>query len=244
MRTLTMAMIALMTISLFSCQKKPSDSADEVAAKNNNNNNPPGNQSQWRPIRMGEMADYELDKNSRRTSPLVNRGSATAKVVNQGGSGANAFYVISLDYDIDVTYVGGQTGQQNIDTPAYFFTDALMDELRQKKQMDLTSFKIRHLGIEDANTLDGQSYDKCDVVEIYDVQQGALAQGPSVIGLAESLMADTAAATTGTMNASVDNLVIRARLHPSVPVMGAVQLDIQASSGGLPLKAGFDYKKR
>lgn len=238
MPKLTTLITCVFLLTLTGCQNKPNDSSEDVAGKNNNNQEQEQNPTSR--VKVGDRADYLLDKDSARTSSMINRGTASALVTNH--LPRVPAYLVALTYDLGITYFGDQNGTQDLEVPDAYFDPGFMEQLRSRGQMETATFSVRHLGFDDVTTMDGNSYPNCDVIEIYNIDTTSAAN-PAMVTMAHSLLQDAAIATTGNQKASVENLKIRARVHESVPVIGAAQLDIQGTTSGFNLKAGFDYEK-
>jgi len=93
---------------------------------------------------LGEVANYKLDKARVRTTSTVKSGITIAtvakKITNNDGS---ISYDVNINYNIDVTIVGRQTGTEVVRFPAEFFTEEFLVKLRQTKLLKaLTSKSI------------------------------------------------------------------------------------------------------
>ena len=187
---------------------------------------------------LGEIANYQLDKATTRTSALIQSGSGVAKVTEfvpdhaQGPS-----YNVSLDYDFVVQFYGRQKGTTKWAFGEEFFTKEFMENLRRTGTFETPDYKVRHEGFADARNIDGSVYPHCDKVLIYDIKIDQLNPFASLIYAAAGLD------PSRSDNPQIEDLKLAAHVFFGVPVLGAVKLDLSGTVQGVKVKAGFDYKK-
>jgi hypothetical protein len=187
---------------------------------------------------LGETASYQLDKAAARTSSLIQSGSGVAKVTDflpddeQGPS-----YNVSLDYDFVVQFYGRQKGTTKTAFSEEFFTPEFMVKLRRVGSIETPDYKIKHEGFADARNMDGGVYPHCDKVLIYDIKMNEL--NP----FAQLLYAAAGLDPSRGDNPQIENLKLAAHVFQSVPVLGAVKLDLSGIVQGMNVKAGFDFKR-
>ena len=191
---------------------------------------------------VGELANYKLDKSRARTTSMIKRGTVVAEVIEHLPNDPDgAAYMTKMDYDLRVSFVGEKKGTVNLKAPEEFFTEAFLKQLRQDGQVDTPKFKVRHLGYGDAKNMDKKLYKNADIIEIYDVDTST-AKTLSFFGFAYSVLQDAAIAKLGPDgNANIEDLVIKAYVHSSVPVIGAAKIDLSGKTSGYNFKAGFDF---
>ena len=172
-------------------------------------------------IPVGETAHYQVVKDSNRTTGFVRGGTVDLSVVRIADGEQGPAYEIQLDYGFDVAFLGQKSGNFSLFIPKRFFTPGFMEELRQNGEFQAANFKIRHLGIADTRTSDGNHYSNCDQIEFYDFKGSDSPGSPLDLNSAK----------------------IKAHIKPGIPVLGAAKVDIQARAHGIRFKVGVDYKK-
>jgi hypothetical protein len=183
---------------------------------------------------VGEKAAYKLDRSRERTTSMITAGEFLAEVKEFLPEGdAGPVYRTQLDYDITVSVMGSRKGSQDIDAPAEFFTPEFMVKLRAEGELQYPQFKIRHLGYEDATTMEGSAYPRCDKVFIYDIKTEGAENG-----FLNMVRAFAGKAPGGTQ---IKDLEITAWMNPQIPVLDAVKMDITGNVDGYDFKAGVDY---
>lgn len=182
---------------------------------------------------VGEKANYQLDRRRSRTTPSITGGHAVAEVMAFFPDSANGpEYEVRLDYTITAIGVGTEEGVEIIDVPEEFFTPAFMVKLRAKGELHYPDFKIRHLGYEDARTMQGRFYPNCDKIRIFDINT------ESATALVQTMKALALQAT----GVKIEKLDITSWMAPGVPVINAAKLDISGVvEPKIYLKAGLDY---
>lgn len=193
---------------------------------------------------VGEVANYKLDNNGRRTTSMIRRGKFQAKVLkHMPDSDKGPAYKTQLKFDLTIDWVGRKTGVQAVDVPEQYFQPEFMDELRRRKKMSFPQFKVSHKGMASVRNMDGKRYSNCDKVLIYDVDTSrSYASSPMMDILEQSILQVTQ--VTGAYREEIKNLRILAHVKEGVPVLGAVKVDIAGTARGFDFKAGFDYLAR
>ncbi len=188
---------------------------------------------------VGEMADYQLDRNAARTSNLIQSGTLKAQVTQlKPDAEGGPVYEAKIDYSFRITLIGNRSGTEFVNAPTTFFTEEFLQELRQTKHYESPQFKIDHLGYADATTLDGHSFPNCDKLKIYDIDQG---DRSPLVQMARD-MVRSATPEGDTTDDTIQDLVLNAHIYYGVPVLGAVKLDVSGKYSGINIKAGADYK--
>ena len=182
----------------------------------------------------GERADYAVDRSSSRTSSLIRSGTMTAVVTRSLPDASPPAYEVKIDYRFQLQVFGSRSGSQTEPFEDAFFTPDFLEQLRATGSYESDSFRIQHLGFEDAHTMDGHDYPNCDLIRIYDIRQ--LAASP-LLRVASRLLAPSLRSGD-----HLDNMEIRAHVSFGLPVLGAVKLDITGDYRGQRVKAGADYK--
>ena len=183
---------------------------------------------------VGERSEYLLDRNSSRTSSLIQEGAIATYITqslpeHQDGPS----YEARLDYDILVRFAGRQRGNYTIALPTAYFTPEFFAQLRVAGHYESSKFKMHHLGFADATTMDGRFYERCDKIRIYDIQDPEeLPLALVAVQMLQSVVGDL----------PIDDLELVAHIKEGEPVLGAVKLDLTATYSGLPIKAGADYQ--
>ncbi len=175
-----------------------------------------------------EIANYQLDKSSSRTTSIVKDGSVSMGVVGQSP------YKLKITYRLKLSVGGNRQGDLLIDLPEGFFEGEFMDKLRRDGHFETSSLKIDHLGYSDVTTLDGHSYAHCDIVKIYDIVLSKETKG--LFKLLKDLSGDDLAAEEDFKDISIVGAV-----YPGIPVLGAVKVDLAGKYLGVSVRAGGDY---
>ena len=190
---------------------------------------------------QGENAKYQLDRNRHRTSSLILRGKLELKVgVLDSSVGAKGAYKSQFSYDLTVLMGHKVHGVKNINIPSEFFAPEFMIHLREVKDLDLKSFKIRHLGFADAHTRFGQVYPACDKVLLYDLKgldtQDFKERLEQTIGDVYEVQGEMGSAAF-----DLEDATILAHVSSSLPALGAALIDASGIVSGAKMKVGFDY---
>lgn len=187
---------------------------------------------------IGEKAFYQLDKNRQRTSTILREGSSKFTVTREmpEDRGKRSFQV-DVRYQLKILLSGKRQGDHQLFLSEIFFSEELMQILRQRKFYDAKQFKVEYLGTKDAKNLDGMIYRNCDHVKITGFK---LVLSPSLVSLVESLENAAAQLYSATSKLSQD-LGINGLFSPQAPVFGAVKIDLSGHLDDTPFIAGFDY---
>lgn len=184
---------------------------------------------------IGERANYKLDSSSDRSSWLIKRGEAKAAVTEyrvdeKFGPG----YVITINYDLDIRFYGKQTGTIALLVPELVFGDQFYPDLIATHPIKMGGFDIDYEGMSSATDSASNSYDQCFMTRIFNIDPKYYPKdmtSGAVLVLwqkHQGLLSD------------IEELEIKLKVHPSVPVLGAVQIDISGMSTGIDFSAGLD----
>ncbi|MCA9509008.1 MAG: hypothetical protein KC505_11355 [Myxococcales bacterium] len=181
----------------------------------------------------GEEAGYTLNKSSGRSSWVIKEGRANAIVKEYmpdapGGPG----YVVEITYDMKVRFKGHQQGSIALLVPEQVFADNFIEDLMGNHPMAFGGFELDYHGTDDAKDADDNLYEDCAKTRIFNIDtdyQPPESSNPSVYVLYSK-------------GAKIENLEVKMKVHDSLPVIGAVQLDVSGKVLGFNFKAGFDYK--
>lgn len=179
---------------------------------------------------VGQKAHYQLDTDPTRTSSMIQSGTIDATVGALHADAQPPAYEVQIAYSFDVSFMGLEEGTKTELVDTTYFTPEFMENLRQTGHYESADFKAKYLGVEDAKTLDGNTYPHCDRVQLYDIKQGS-----ALSGFIQSIFAFE--------RADIQDLVIVGDIFPGVPVLGAVKLDASGTYDGMAIKAGGDYQQ-
>lgn len=190
---------------------------------------------------VGETASYNLDKDKNRTSGMIKQGAGVALIDSHAPNHESGpSYNTTLSYKLSISLYGESEGAIKLPLPESYFTAEFLPNLRRSGTFQTPDFKLKHLGIEDATTMDGRKYLKCDKIFFYDVKvteadkMGIL---PLLIAAA-GFSPDDKSITSN----DIKDLKVQAYVYPGIPAYGAVKLDISGTVKGVSAKAGLDYK--
>lgn len=177
---------------------------------------------------VGDFANYKVDKNKNRTSDLIKNGWLATRTMEMiPGTEGHKSYRVEIPYEIDVLIGGKQKGTSEVVIPESYFTETFWQELRQNGSYESDKFKVRYLsGNVTVATMQGQTYENCDQVLIYDIDTKGLRSPKD---------------QKSNSGAGVKDLEIVMFRHPSVPVLGGVRLDARATYLKQKVKLGADY---
>lgn len=186
---------------------------------------------------VGEVANYKVDRNSRRTTRMIQSGVMKAEVTTfQAGHPDGPAYEVTIDYSFKIQTMGTRTGTELVSVPEAYFTPEFLEDLRINGEYISDSFKVQHLGYADARTLDGGIYPHCDKIRIYDVQNSEL----GVVGIARQMLDF---GTEGSTVSDFEDLEIFAHIKEGLPVLGAAKIDVSGKYQGMNVNAGSDYER-
>lgn len=195
---------------------------------------------------LGQFAAYTLDRSRARTSALVSEGQIQVKILGflPGPTRDEDAYQASIDYDLNILYVGQQKGSQALKIPSLYFGEELLTDLRAKKEITTPYFKLRYLGTEDVTTHTGEVYPETDVVLMYDLQTANDVFTDLVRSLNFSASQLYPFGNHSKGNGAfpqIQDLQITMHLSKDLPVLGAAQLDLRGTVSNIRIKMGFDY---
>lgn len=184
---------------------------------------------------VGETASYLLDRSRDRTSRLIKSGEANAEVasfVQHEKLGPS--YVVDIQYDLKVSLVGNKRGSIGLIVPEALFNDQFYNDLERTKTSDLGVFKIDYEGTSSAADSSGTNYEQCVMTRIYDINT----EEYPIPGTNNGVM--VLWHKSEGVKADVNNLEIKLKIHPDVPVLGAVEIDLSGEVYGFDFSAGFN----
>jgi len=194
---------------------------------------------------VGETADYQLDRNSARTSSMIKSGTMDAKVIRELPDATDGpAFETAVSYDFEIQFMGNQSGTELVAVAEEFFTEEFLQQLRTNGTYESSEFKIRHEGYADARNLDGKFYPRCDKLLFYDINTSKmerLSASAPVVHMIVQLFNAAADAYRIDPNASIEDLKIRAHIFVGIPVLGAAKIDMSGKYSGVNIKAGADY---
>lgn len=171
---------------------------------------------------VGEKANYKVDTDPTRTCQMVRGGKYDLEITKILPNMKPPSYEIRVDYDLKLSAPFGRTiGFKNVQFPTEYFTTDFWNRIRKGGEFVAQGFKIKHEGYVDALMADGRTYEHCDKVYIYDI---------------EDITLET---TTGTYK--VKNAKIHALMREEIPVFGAVKMDMSGTIDGIDFTMGLDY---
>lgn len=186
---------------------------------------------------VGEFADYTVDRNSSRTTGMIQRGVLKAAVTTfQPDHSDGPSYEVKIDYTFKIQFLGVRTGTELVSVPDVYFTPEFLADLRVNGEYISDSFKVQHLGFADVRTMDGGVYPNCDKIRIYDIKQ----EGLGIIGIARQMLTFSNDPTTAS---DFENMEILAHVKEGLPVLGAAKIDVSGIYQGMNVKAGSDYDR-
>ncbi len=191
---------------------------------------------------VGEIAKYKLDRNRTRTSTMLTKGLLDFK----GGpfkpkEGTKGSYDSQFTYDVNIIMAGHKKGSKHVDIPAEFFSTEYQERLRKEGQIDEEKFKLKYLGVEDVETMDGLKYPKCDKILVYDIKAKDAQDFTSFINDLFGSMYVAEHEESEALVAKIENIQVVIAITDTVPFLGAVKIDASGRVKGFEFKAGFDY---
>lgn len=183
---------------------------------------------------VGENAGYELNRSRDRTSWVIRGGEGVGTVTElRNDEKIGAAYVVSIEYSFDILFHGQQNGVIGLLVPAAMFEDQFYDDLQQRHPAKLGVFDIDYLGTGNARDNDNNSYDQCLLLRIFNIDPNY----QPVVRDASKIAVLFHESTMG----EVENLELKLKTHESIPVLGAVQIDISGKARGIDFRAGLDF---
>ena len=186
---------------------------------------------------IGEVADYKVDRNSSRTTGMIQSGDMKAAVTSfQQDNPDGPSYDVKIDYTFKIQFMGTRTGTEMVNVPEAYFTPEFMQDLRTNGEYISDSFKVQHQGYADVRTMDGGVYPNCDKVRIYDVQTAQI----GIVGIARQMLVVSGDPST---DSDFEDMEIVAHIKEGLPVLGAAKIDVSGIYQGMRVKAGADYQR-
>lgn len=185
---------------------------------------------------VGETASYELAKS--RSSWLIKRGQGTATVqefVNDETLGPS--YLVKIDYEFDIRFHGKEKGEVGLLVPEAMLADGFYENLATNHPQDLGGFSIDYEGTTNEEDGAGNEYTECTAVRLFDIDTSHYVpanppESPRVAVLWHIRESG---------DSEIENLEIKLKIHPTVPVIGGVVIDVSGTARGFDIEAGFDY---
>ncbi len=190
---------------------------------------------------LGENAHYELVRGDR-TTGLIKKGIFDAEILEYNPDTADGpIYIASLKYDIKATFIGRHKGELRIDIPFEYFSPEFILRLRKETTIKTPKFTVTHLGYDDAETKNGQSYENCDKLKIYNIKISE-EENNIFVNILKSIVSGVVTSEANNLQDNqIKDLEIVALRAEEIPVLGAVQLDVKGKIRGYRFKAGLDY---
>lgn len=181
---------------------------------------------------LGEEANYRIDKNAKRTSSMIQKGTALATVPEYLEKTPNGpSFRVDLAYDFDLGFWGKYNGTQSTVIEEEFFRESFLEEIRQKGSYQGKYFNAKHNGYADAKNLDGKFYPHCDLLLLTDLKK------PEDLWLVQDGFTSPLKRRRGELK----DMKLLLHISAEVPVLWAAKLDLSGNYQGMPVKAGGDY---
>lgn len=187
---------------------------------------------------LGQAADYNIDKDPKRTSSMLKSGTIKISVPQEANEPLQvAAYKVKIDYKFKIAIMGDYQGSKDTQIEKEYFTEEFLQNLREKGHYEGQYFKADHLGYADAKNLDGKLYPHCDKILLYDLKEpGSLTLfGDLLASMLHPLDVD---------RSDMEDMKVLAHIYVGVPVLGAVKVDVSGKYQGMDVKAGADYAAR
>lgn len=182
---------------------------------------------------VGEKANYVLNDSSDRSSWIIKNGKAEATVKSYETSGPfGPGYVVEIKYDLSVRFKGRQQGTIGLLVPEQIFAANFINELASHHPMSFGTFDLDYHGEASAKDANDRLYNPCSKTRIFNINSNYHPNTAHTNGVF----------VLYAMGDEIENLEVKMKVHDSVPVVGAVELDVSGSASGISFKAGFDYK--
>lgn len=171
--------------------------------------------------RVGEKQNYKLDDSSRTSWPISDGSYVRISFTDyQDDKKLGPSYKLHVEYLFDLGLFGDEKGSFNLLVPERILGEEFQGQLKLNHPMDVQSFKMDYKGMSVGFDAHGKNYGQCPVFSIYNLVNEfmpGLEKGPKP---------------------PLDEISLK--IHPSAPVLGAVQIDIKGTFMGFPYHAGFD----
>ena len=182
----------------------------------------------------GEKANYNLVKSTNRTSSMIRSGTFSLFVkqfLPHAGELGRGAYSTEFSYDLDIRWRGREKGKEDHLVDKDFFSPEFMLKLQKEGTLVLKSFKVRYLGKRNVQTENGEYYEGCDRIMLYDIDMRRR-------GIASSMLGPLSLITP---MADIRDAKIYVNTYPGIPALGGVTVDMTGTVSGFDVKAGFDY---
>ncbi len=193
---------------------------------------------------VGEKAAYTLNNSSSRSSWIIKDGKADAKVLNyDANNSAGPGYIMEINYDLTVRFKGHQQGTIKLFVPEQVFAANFISELAAHHPLSFGSFDLDYHGVANAKDANDRNYNSCAKTRIFNIDPNYVPH--MSFHKAQFLshkMINVDDYGNRIKGLEIEDLEVNLKVHDSVPVLGAVQLDVSGTSSGVSFKAGFDYK--
>jgi len=184
---------------------------------------------------LGQSANYNIDKDPKRTSSMLKSGTIKISVPQEGKDQSKGpAYLVKIDYKFNVALMGDYAGSKETQIEKEYFTEEFLKELREKGHYEGQYFKADHMGYADAKNLDGKFYPHCDKILLYDLKE------PASLNLFKDLLTTIVDPNFGDRE-DIQDLKVLTHIFVGVPVLGAVKVDVSGIYEGMNVKAGGDY---
>lgn len=190
----------------------------------------------------GETTSYSLDKSSNRTSSIILSGTSSIKVNDLDVDHPDGpSYIVALSYDMKVRIYGQVRNTAFLPFVKEYFGQEFWQNLRETGSYESSVYKVKYEGKRDVTLSGNRRFKDTDQVFIYDISAEFADSFKEMIIASLYAQGDILQAKQWA-STSLEELTVRAKVHPSVLALGAVQLDIAGKKSGVSFKAGFDLK--
>lgn len=184
---------------------------------------------------IGEVASYILNDSNDRTSWLIRDGEGQSSVVElREDPKLGPVYLVNIEYSFDVLFAGNHNGVIGLLVPVTMFEEQFYEDLKTTHPVNMGSFKVDYLGMARGRDNENNTYDQCMKIRLFDVDQNyrPIRTEPRVHIISHE--------STGSLN-DVENLVLNFKKHATIPVLGAVEIDISGKARGIDFRVGLDF---
>ncbi|MDC0254832.1 hypothetical protein OAK75_08035 [Bacteriovoracales bacterium] len=188
---------------------------------------------------IGERSDMILIKDRARTTSMINKGHGFFEVKDLIDTEFGEEYQIDYKFKIKVSFYGERGGTINLMVPKNYFGDSFWQQVR-RGDIQTSNLKIKFKGIKERVAHNGEIYNNCPVIRIFDIQT-------SQANILKELIA-IKAVEMGILNESdsfaddVENLEAEGIIHPTLPALGVIKMNITGKVRNYDIKMGFDLK--
>lgn len=188
-------------------------------------------------VSVGDQVSYQKSADKSRTSRIILNATGALKVTKQITSGdLGAGYEVELVYSLDVMAKGQQTGTLTIFVPERIFAQGFFNGLPSSNApMVLGAITAAQLGTSAAKDTKGTVYNDCVNVQLTNVDH-EFSGAPDNVKVVSF--------THDGKIKFVTKLEITLKAHQSIPVLGAVEMDIKGTSDSdIDFNVGMDLVK-